>query len=105
MVKNISSMFFLKSNSFKISIFCVLEGWTQVFESFTLNFLIQRENLLGVSQKRGSRDVPLVGGKQQHVRTRRVHLVGFTRVNSFFLDSLNLQCVQFLIKHLRKYRQ
>lgn len=104
MVKNISSMFFLKSIP-SISIFCVLEGWTQVFESCTLNFLIQSENLLGVSQKRGSRDVPLVGGKQQHVRTRRVHLVGFTRVNGFFLDSLDLQCVQFLIKHLRKYRQ
>ncbi len=43
---------------------------------------------------------PLVGSKQQDVGTGGVHLVRFPGVDGLLLDSLNLQRIQFLVKHL-----
>ena len=57
--------------------------------------------LLGVGQKRGFGDVPLVGSKQQDVGTGAVHLVGLTGVDGLLLYCLNLQGVQLLVKHLQ----
>lgn len=55
---------------------------------------------LGVSEQRRPRDVPLVRCKEQDVRAGRVHLVRLPGVDGFLLHSLNLQSIQFLIKHL-----
>ena len=53
-----------------------------------------------VSNKRGPGDVPLVGGEQEDVRTGRVHLVTFTRVDGLLLDRLDLKGLELLVKHL-----
>lgn len=55
---------------------------------------------LGVSKQRRPRDVPLVGCEEQDVGTGGVHLVGLPGVDGLLLHSLNLQSIQFLIKHL-----
>lgn len=55
---------------------------------------------LGVSEQRRPRDIPLVRSEEQDVGTGRVHLVRLPGVDGLLLHSLNLQSIQFLIKHL-----
>lgn len=55
---------------------------------------------LGVVEKRRLGNIPLVGSKQQYIRTRRVHFVGFTRVDGLLLHCLDLEGIQFLIEDL-----
>lgn len=58
------------------------------------------KNVLRVGQERWPGHVPFVRGEEQDVGARRVHLVGFTRMNRLFLDSLDLQRLELLIEHL-----
>lgn len=47
---------------------------------------------------------PLVGSKEQDVCTGGVHLVRLPGVDGLFLYSLNLQCIQLLVKDLTPIR-
>mmetsp|Transcript_51851 Transcript_51851/g.121766 ORF Transcript_51851/g.121766 Transcript_51851/m.121766 type:complete len:1251 (+) Transcript_51851:175-3927(+) len=58
------------------------------------------ELVVGVGEERGLGNGPLVGGEEQHVRARRVHLVALARVDRFLLHRLDLQRVQLLVQHL-----
>lgn len=42
--------------------------------------------ILGFREQRWLGNSPLVGGKQQHIRTAGVHLVGLARVNRFLVN-------------------
>jgi hypothetical protein len=58
------------------------------------------ENVLTIGNQGRTRNVPLVGREQEDVGTRRVHLVTLSRMNSFLLDSLDLQRFKLLIENL-----
>lgn len=57
--------------------------------------------LLAISHQTGSAHVPLVLSEEENVRAGAVHFVRLSRVDGLFLDSLDLQSVEFLVKHLK----
>ena len=57
--------------------------------------------VLGVGEKRRSRDVPLGGGEEEDVGARAVHLVRLSRMDRLLLNSLDSDGVQLLIEHLQ----
>ena len=56
--------------------------------------------VLGVGEQRRLGALPLVGGKEQDVGARRVHLVRLARVDRLLLHRLDLQHVELLVKDL-----
>ena len=59
-----------------------------------------KQAVLGVSEQGRLGDVPLVGGKEEDVGTRAVHLVALARMNGLLLHRVDLQSVQLVVKHL-----
>lgn len=57
--------------------------------------------VLGVVQKGGLGDGPLVGREEEGVGTGGVHLVRLAGVDGLLLDVLDVQGVQLLVEHLR----
>lgn len=61
------------------------------------------EDVLGVGEQRGPRNVPLVGGKEEDVGAGGVHLVRLPGMDGLLLHRLDLQGIQLLVKHLNTY--
>lgn len=60
------------------------------------------KGILLFMEKRRLADRPLEGSIKKNISTRRIHLVRFTRMDGFLLDSFNVQGFQFHIKDLTK---
>ena len=60
------------------------------------------EASLGVSEERGFGDIPLVGSEEENICTRAVHLVGLPGMDGLLLHCVDLQSIQFLVKHLQQ---
>ena len=57
-------------------------------------------DVLGVGEQARLAHVPLVGGEDEHVGARRVHLVRLARMDGLLLHRLDLERVQLLVEHL-----
>lgn len=56
--------------------------------------------ILYLVQERWLAYLPLVRSKEENVSARAIHFVGFSRMNSLFLDGVNFECIKFHIKDL-----